>query len=211
MTNWLPLWPRDLDARLEQLSDNPLFASLLVLSPPDAFEYMGLGLVGTLLENLRPATPEQTRQVRQIVRALEAGQTTLDGAQVVQTGEHPAAVLRLIPGSLPVENAPPSKPFVSESPASPLEPTTFAPDITLAVSEPTLQFFFAQYVQTNFQQQELSMVTRKGLEARLKVEEVSLELVPHRVHIVARLQGAFSLRVRNVTLANWHARLRWTF
>jgi hypothetical protein len=204
MTTWLPLWDKDLDARLEQLSDNPLFASLLMLSPPDAFEYMGLGVVGALFENLRPAAPEQTRQVRQIVKALEAGHTSLDGAQVVQPGEQPAAVLRLIPGSLPVRHSPLSKPFVSRPPASSPETTTFTSDITLAVSESTLQFFVARYVQTNFQEA-FSMMTKKGLEVRLKVEEVSFELVPHRVHLVARLQGDFALKVRGLTLANWHA------
>src|SRR5262245_21702978 len=86
MFSKLLLSEKDLEAIQQALFGNPLMASLLMISPADAFRY--LNLMPRFFDALLPPPVEDARLVQELKRALDAGQTALEHPQAVrQSGE----------------------------------------------------------------------------------------------------------------------------
>src|SRR5215216_3541528 len=106
---------KDLDALFRALAANPLLAALLLISPLEAFKF--LGIVPKFLGALLPTAGEDAQLAQSLVQALREGRTTLERPQIIQ----PAAT--------------PEPPMPMARPAA----MAGAPAITLAISKATLQ------------------------------------------------------------------------
>jgi len=160
---------KDLDAIQGALMRNPLLASLLMISPVDAFRYMNL--VPRFFDALLPAPAEDADLVGDLLRALEEGRTALDRPQLVEQDV--------------AEPAPPEPP--SEQAAG-------APDVTLSVSKAVLQRALRLYADGNFTGREFVFPVQRWLDVKTKGVSIDLGLADGRAQIVARLWGAFAFR-----------------
>src|SRR5262249_45418022 len=164
MFGMLPLGPQQIQALLRKLTANPLLVALFLISPPDALNYMGFGVIAVLFEDLRPTTPGDIARVQLLVQALNQGRTTLEEVQVIQ----PAAALD---AALP-------------QPAAEPAPASVRPDVQLSVSKATLQHLLALYTQHTFSGQEFSIPTQRWGDVRAVGETLSLELEAGQARIV---------------------------
>jgi hypothetical protein len=171
MFSKLFLSEKDLEAIQQALFSNPLLASLLMISPADAFRY--LNLMPRFFDALLPPPAEDARLVQELKRALDAGQTALDHPQVVrQSGE--------------LAQARPAHP--------PADADTAHPDIALSISKAALQRAVGIYAAHNFVGQEFIFPVQRWLDVNARGESIELDLAPDRARIVAKLSGAFAPR-----------------
>jgi hypothetical protein len=166
---------RDLEAIQGALLRNPLLASLLMISPVDAFRY--LNLVPKFFDALLPAPTEDVDLVRELLRALEAGKTALEHPQTVQQE-----------ASQPATPAPAAPKL--EAPA----PDAASPDVALSVSKATLQRAVRLYADGNFKDQEFVFPAQRWLDVKAKGVSIDLDLAAEQARIIARLWGAFAFR-----------------
>jgi hypothetical protein len=171
---------RDLEAIQGALLRNPLLASLLMISPVDAFRY--LNLVPKFFDALLPAPAEDVDLVRELLRALEAGKTAL---------EHPQTVEQAVG-----QPAPPPGP-VSPEPEAPA-PEAAPPDVALSVSKAALQRAVQLYADGNFKDQEFVFPAQRWLDVKAKGVSIDLDLAAEQARIIARLWGAFAFRAASL-------------
>jgi hypothetical protein len=170
MFSKLFLSEKDLEAIQQALFGNPLLASLLMISPADAFRY--LNLMPRFFDALLPPA-EDARLVQELKRALDAGQTALDHPQVIQQSGEP----------------------VQARFAHPLaDVDTARPDIALSISKAALQRAVGIYAARNFVGQEFIFPVQRWLDVNARGESIELDLAPDRARIVAKLSGAFAPR-----------------
>jgi hypothetical protein len=163
---------KDIEAIQGALMRNPLLASLLMVSPADALRY--LNLVPRFFDALLPAPAEDADLIRDLLRALEAGETALDRPQTVeQDVPAPAA---------------PGEP----QPADPA--TSGPPDVTLSISKATLQRAVRLYAEGNFKDQEFVFPVQRWLDVKTKGVSIDLDLAEGRARVIARLWGTFAFR-----------------
>jgi hypothetical protein len=174
---------RDIEAIQGALLRNPLLASLLMISPVDAFRY--LNLVPKFFDALLPAPAGDGDLVRELLRALEAGQTALD---------HPQTVAQEAP-----------------QPAAPPEPVPAAgeaaPDVVLSVSKAVLQRAVQLYAGGNFKDQEFVFPVQRWLDVKTRGVSIDLDLASGQARIIARLWGAFAFRAAPAPLERLPGRL----
>ena len=171
MFSKLFLSEKDLEAIQEALFGNPLLASLLMISPADAFRY--LNLMPRFLDALLPLPAEDARLVQELKRALDEGRTALDHPQVVgQPGE--------------MAPARPTHPQVDAA--------TAQPDVALSISKAALQRAVSIYAAHNFTGQEFVFPVQRWLDVNARGESIELDLAPEQARIVAKLSGVFAPR-----------------
>lgn len=171
MFSKLFLSEKDLEAIQQALFGNPLLASLLMISPADAFRY--LNLMPRFFDALLPPPAEDARMVQELQRALRAGQTALDQPQVVRQSGEPARAW----------------------PAHPLAvATTARPDIAISISKAALQRAVGIYADRNFVGQEFIFPVQRWLDVNARGESIELDLAQDRARIVAKLSGALTPR-----------------
>src|SRR6266542_3634938 len=167
---------RDLEAIQRALTANPLLASLLMLSPIDAFTY--LNLMPRFFDALLPPPAEDALLIQRVVQALAAGQTALDQPQVLQ----PDVELMV---------AEPAPLAVVEPPAG---AAPAGPDIALSVSKATLQRAVGLYADGSFKGQEFVFPVQRWLDVNAIGESIDLNLFQRGARIIARLRGTFVFR-----------------
>jgi hypothetical protein len=171
MFSKLFLSEKDLDAIQQALFGNPLLASLLMISPADAFRY--LNLMPRFLDALLPAPAEDARLIQELKRALDEGRTALDHPQVVRQ-----------PGEV-----------VPAQPAHPQADAAIAqPDVALSISKDALQRAVGIYAARNFAGQEFVFPVQRWLDVNARGESIELDLAADRARIVAKLSGALAPR-----------------
>jgi hypothetical protein len=180
---------KDLEAIQGALLRNPLLASLLMISPVDAFRY--LNLVPKFFDALLPTPTEDVDLVRELLRALEAGKTALERPQTV--------------GQEVGQPAPPPKAAAPE-PAAP-EPEATPPDVALSVSKAVLQRAVRLYADGNFKDQEFVFPAQRWLDVKAKGVSIDLDLAAEQARIIAWLWGAFAFRAAPAPLERLPGRL----
>ena len=160
---------KDLEDLQGALMRNPLLASLLMVSPIDAFRYMNL--VPRFFDALLPPPTEDAALVRELLLALQEGRTALDRPQLVEQEVAP----------LP--------------PPAPAEDGQAAPDVTLSVSKATLQRALRLYADGNFKGQEFVFPVQRWLDVKTRGVSIDLDLAEGHARIIVRLWGAFAFRV----------------
>jgi hypothetical protein len=161
---------KDLEAIQQALSRNPLLASLLMISPIDAFRY--LNLVPRLFDALLPAPAEDARLVQELVQALKEGRTALDQLQPP-----------------PADSGPPMPPASQTS-----DTRSGVPDVTLSISKATLQRAVKLYAESNFQKQEFVFSAQRWLDVNARGESIELDLAQERARLIVKLRGTFAFR-----------------
>lgn len=175
---------KDIEAIQGALLRNPLLASLLMLSPVDAFRY--LNLLPKFFDALLPGPAGDADLVRDVLRALESGQTSLDQPQTVAQ-EAPAPV----------------PPTPATDPAS----GGAAPDVALTVSKAALQRAVRLYAEGNFKDQEFVFPAQRWLDVKTKGVSIDLDLAQGQARIIARLSGAFAFHAAPAPLERLPGRL----
>ena len=160
---------KDLEDLQGALMRNPLLASLLMVSPIDAFRYVNL--VPRFFDALLPPPTEDAALARELLRALQEGRTSLARPQLVEQE------VALLPPPAPAEG----------------EPT--APDVTLSVSKAALQRALRLYADGNFKGQEFVFPAQRWLDVKTRGVSIDLDLADGHARIIARLWGAFAFRV----------------
>ena len=160
---------KDLEDLQSALMRNPLLASLLMVSPIDAFRYVNL--VPRFFDALLPPPTEDAALARELLRALQEGRTSLARPQLVEQE------VALLPPPAPAEG----------------EPT--APDVTLSVSKAALQRALRLYADGNFKGQEFVFPAQRWLDVKTRGVSIDLDLADGHARIIARLWGAFAFRV----------------
>jgi hypothetical protein len=179
MFSKLFLSAKDLEAIQQALTRNPLLASLLMISPIDAFKY--LNLMPRFLDALLPTPAEDAQLVRDLVRALEEGRTAL---------WQPQTTIPQPPPPQPEQQEPDESPTARANAAEDQRPA----DITLSISKATLQRAVELYARGSFKSQEFVFSAQSWLDVNAKGESIELDLAGSRARIVARLRGAFAFR-----------------
>jgi len=161
---------KDLEAIQRALTSNPLLASLLMISPIEAFKY--LNLMPRFFDALLPAPAEDARLVQELVQALGEGRTALRQRQ---------------------------SPPLDSSPALPLPGPTAdmrsdIPDVTLNISKATLQRAVKLYAENNFQKQEFTFTAQRWLDVNARGESIELNLAQERARLIVKLRGTFAFR-----------------
>jgi hypothetical protein len=174
MFSKLFLSEKDLEAIQQAFYNNPLLASLFIISPAEAFKY--LNLMPRFLDALLPLSDEDARLAQSLVQALRQGRTTL---------EHPQAVE---PASEPVE------PPATAEPRPLADADLGRPDITLSISKAALQHTLRLYVENNFKNQEFAFPVQRWLDINAKGESIALELTLGRARLIAKLRGTLMFR-----------------
>lgn len=160
---------KDLEDLQSALMRNPLLASLLMVSPIDAFRYVNL--VPRFFDALLPPPTEDAALARELLRALQEGRTSLARPQLVEQE---------------VEALPPP---------APAEEGLAAPDVTLSVSKAALQRALRLYADGNFKGQEFVFPAQRWLDVKTRGVSIDLDLADGHARIIARLWGAFAFRV----------------
>lgn len=174
---------RDLEAIQQALTRNPLLASLMMISPLDAFRY--LNLMPKFFDALLPAPTEDVQLAQQLLRALQEGRTALDRPQFVLPELAPPPEPAVAGEVLTVEAAQP-EPAVAEQAAQ--------PDIALSISKATLQHAVRLYAESNFRNQEFVFAVQRWLDVNARGETVALDLAQGRARVIVRLRGSFAFR-----------------
>jgi hypothetical protein len=170
MFSKLFLSEKDLEAIQQALTRNPLLASLLMISPMDAFKY--LNLMPRFFDALLPAPAEDARLIQQLMQALEEGRTALRPPQ-----------------SPPVDGSP-----AAPHPAQPAGTPSGVPDVTLNISKATLQRAVKLYAESNFQKQEFIFTAQRWLDVNARGESIELDLAQERARLIVKLRGTFAFR-----------------
>lgn len=160
---------KDLEDLQSALMRNPLLASLLMVSPIDAFRYVNL--VPRFFDALLPPPTEDAALARELLRALQEGRTSLARPQLVEQ-----------------EVAPLPPPALAEEGLT-------APDVTLSVSKAALQRALRLYADGNFKGQEFVFPAQRWLDVKTRGVSIDLDLADGHARIIARLWGAFAFRV----------------
>ena len=170
MFSKLFLSEKDLDAIQQALTRNPLLASLLMISPIDAFKY--LNLMPRFFDALLPAPAEDVRLVQELVQALEEGRTALQQLQSPPTDGDAAMA----------------------HPGQAAETRSGVPDVTLNISKATLQRAVRLYAENNFQKQEFTFTAQRWLDVNARGESIELDLAQERARLIVKLRGTFAFR-----------------
>jgi hypothetical protein len=170
MLSKLFLSEKDLEAIQQALARNPLLASLLMISPIDAFKY--LNMMPRFFAALLPTPAEDALLVQKLVRALEDGRTVLEP-----------------PRSRPMDSG-----STLPQPAQPVDMSAGLPDVTLSISKATLQRAVRLYAESSFQRQEFLFTAQRWLDVNARGETIELELAQARARIIVRLRGTFVFR-----------------
>lgn len=175
MFDRLALPSLDIQALLRRLSANPLLMALFLISPPDALNYLGLGLFAGLFQDMRATTAGDLARVTLLTQALNQGRTSLDKPQIVQS----AALVKKRP------------PHANTQAAAAIEHSAFF----LGVSKESLQHMLALYTKHGFHGQEFSLPTQRWGEVHAVGDTLSLDLLPGQARIIATFQAQLHLRL----------------
>jgi hypothetical protein len=171
MFSKLFLSEKDIEAIQRALTRNPLLASLLMLSPMEAFKY--LNLMPRFLDALLPSPTEDSVLVRELLRALEEGRTVLDRPQAAE----------------PIITPAPEQAVTAKA-----ADTLGTPDVALQVSKATLQRAVRLYAERDFKSQEFVFAVQRWLDVNARGEAVELDLDEGRARIMVKLNGTFAFR-----------------
>jgi hypothetical protein len=171
MFSKLFLSEKDIEAIQRALTRNPLLASLMMLSPMEAFKY--LNLMPRFLDALLPSPAEDSGLVRELLRALEEGRTVLERPQAAE----------------PIITPAPEQTVTTKA-----ADTLGTPDVALQVSKATLQRAVRLYAERDFKGQEFVFAVQRWLDVNARGEAVELDLDEGRARIMVKLNGTFAFR-----------------
>ncbi|MFN8501658.1 hypothetical protein [Kouleothrix sp.] len=167
---------KELEALMRRLSENPLLAALMMISPLEVFKL--LNIMPQFFSGFLPTAGEDAPLADALIQALRAGRTTLDQPQVIIT--------------------PPPEP--AEPPAPEPAGTAAPPALTLTIAKPALQQALQLYAQSNFTGKTFVFPAQSWMDVTTRGQSIALELEDRRARIVARLQGTMALKLGGMQL-----------
>lgn len=163
---------KDIEALFGMLGDNPLLASLLMISPLEAFKL--LNIMPQFLAGFLPTAGEDAPLAEALIQALRAGRTTLEQPQVIAF-EQPQVIVPAPPAEAAATLAPPA--------------------LTLSIATPMLQQALQLYAHNNFEGKEFVFPAQSWMDVTTRGESIALDLQHGRARIVARLQGTMAIKL----------------
>lgn len=201
---------------LNRITGNEVLVSLFLLSPAEAFNYLGLSFLVRMFPAPETLSPEDAAQIDQLKQALRDGKTTLDAPQIVQqegpvpAGEDDSLLhsLLLQPSdqhhtfsepAVPTSGSPQSPPSQASPVALPSDrfPVPQAcgqqPHFSVIIAETAMQQVLERYVARNFAGVELTKLHNATFDAQVHGKDIRLDLHHGVAEVQVDLHGVFTI------------------